>query len=270
MSTSTTWTLPLLATLALGCRPPDPAPTELDELVHFFFAQAQEQDHERIIEGGDNLLAWYEAGGFDGSDPFSGTVTDLVQAEVDVLEEMEWSPDPELAAGVYAISELSCDLAAAAAISLEPNQLEVFVDNYKAYDRSWDTDPDCYLDGSCDGVDWTSEIEDNFVGNMGNMSYRVVVKLRRSRDEAGQPAAILIRSVMPTEATDDVDWGGFEQSYHIETYLPHDGGLLHLYGMWSYGWAFDWDADHDFWPTQYAQGLEDFEQQLQTLCVEGW
>jgi hypothetical protein len=263
--------LPALASLVLGCRPPDPAPVELDDLTHFFLAQVHEQEHERIVEGTANLLAWYADSGLAGGGPAGGMLSDLSQAEVDALEELVWSPDPEPCAGVYAVSELSCDLDSAAAISLEPDQLEVFVDNYKAYDRVWDSEPGCYVDGSWDAVDWTSTIEDNFVGTYGEMVYQMVVKLRRSRDDEGAPAAMLIRSVMPDVAQEDVGVGGFEQSYHVEVYAPRQGGgLLHLYGMWSHGWMSGIDDDADLWPNQYLEGLLDFELQLEELCVNGW
>ena len=242
--------LPTLALLSLGCKPPEPAPTELDELAHFFLAQVHEQEHERIVEGAANLEAWFQGSGFAGAGPSGGTVSDLTQAEVDALDELRWSPDPEPCAGVYAVSELSCDLDLAAAISLEPNQLEVFVGNYRAYERNWDTEPDCYVDGSCDAVDWTSVIQDNFVGSYGDMTYEMVVKLRRTRDQQDQPSVMLIRSVMPEVASEDVGVGGFEQSYNIEVYLRRDSGLLHFYALWNHGFLSGIDDDADVWPNQ--------------------
>ncbi len=232
-------------------------------------AQVHEQEHERIVEGAANLEAWFEASGLAGGEPEGGSLSDLTQGEADALEELRWSPDPEPCAGVYVISELSCDLDTAAAISLEPDQLEVFEGNYKAYERSWDSDPECYVDGSCDAVDWTTVIEDNFVLAY-DMSYEMAVKLRRTRDDEGQPAAMLIRSVMPEEADETVDVGGFEQSYHIEAYLPHGSGTLHFYGMWSYGWIAGGDPDSSFWANQYRDGLLEFEAQLEDVCVNGW
>ncbi len=264
-------TVCLLALLSLGCRRPDPAPTELDELLHFFMAQVDQQDHERIIEGTENLVAWYEASEEAAAgEPFGGTVSDLTQAEVDALAELKWDPDPALATGVFAVSELSCDLDAAAAIALEPDQMALFPDNYSAYERSYDTDSQCYLDDRCDAVDWTSEIEDAFLGSYGEMSYRVVVKLRRSRDEETVPRAMLVRSIMPEAAEEEVSWGGFEQGYHIEIYVPHGQGILHAYGMWSYGWASFMDEEDDPLAGQYVAGLLDFEADLERLCTEGW
>jgi len=260
----------LVVTLAqAGCRPPEPAPIELDDLAHFFLAQVDLQEHERIVEGAANLLAWYDASGLAGQGPSNGTLTDLAQEEVDVLTELNWHPDPEPCAGVFAVSEITCDLATVEAMNLEPEQTEVFEGNYESYVRTWESDPACFEAGTCDGLDWSSVIEDNFVFSY-EMTYTMYVRMRRTRDEDGAPAALLIRSVMTDPAQEDVDVGGFEQSYHIEAYVPRAGGLLHLYGMWSYGWISGSDPDSDFWSRQYSDGLLDFEDQLQGLCENGW
>jgi len=254
---------------AASCKRPDPAPTDLDDLAHFFLAQTDLQEHERIVEGAANLLAWYDASGLAGQGPSAGTLTDLAQEEVDAIEELNWAPDPRPCAGVFAISEISCEFAAVEAMNLEPNQTEVFEGNYESYVRTWESDPGCFEAGTCDALDWSSVIEDNFVFSY-EMTYTMYVRMRRSRDEGGAPAALLIRSVMTDPAEEDVDFGGFEQSYHIEVYVPRAEGLLHLYGMWSYGWISGSDPDSDFWPNRYADGLLEFEEQLEGLCVDGW
>ncbi len=263
---------PALALLVTGCRAPDPAPTELDELAHFFMAQVHEQDHEAIREGAANLMDWYQGSGLSG-EPTGGALSDLSSAEVQALDELQWSPNPKLAAGVYVVSKLSCDMDGAAQIALYEQQLELFPDNYASYGRTWHTDPDCYPEGACDAVDWTAHIQDNFVGNLATMTYELDVKLRLTRDEAGDPAIMLTRCVMPEKATDDLNSGGFEQSYHIETHMPLGSGTLHFYGLWNYGWFLDDDqeaADDDIWPNQYLKGLIEFEELLEELCVSGW
>jgi hypothetical protein len=68
--------LVLVTPLLAGCHGPELAPVELDELVHFFLAQAGLQEHEAIGQGADNLTALFdaselvedgEAGGMDQS-----------------------------------------------------------------------------------------------------------------------------------------------------------------------------------------------------------
>ncbi len=263
--------LPLLVFLAGGCKAPDPAPIELDELAHFFFAQVHEQEHERIVEGAANLAAWFDEQGLEGPGATSGSLTDLVTTEVTAMEEMAWAPDPEPAVGVFALSELPCSLEQAEAVNLHDEQLELFPGSYKDYSRSYDGDKDCYATEDCDSLDWTAQIEDGFMGSLGSMTYRLVIKMRRSRDAEGQPAAMLVRSVMPEVAEEDYNAGGFEQSYHVGVYAPRgDGKSLHLSAMWAYGWVNGVDPDADAWANQYVEGLLDFEDTMEELCTEGW
>lgn len=93
--------LPVLVPLALvACKAPDAAPSDIDSLAHFFLAQAEIQDHPRIVEGGQNLVAWFDASGLDGS-PTGGTLTDLTRDELDAVPDLAWDPDPEPCAGIY-------------------------------------------------------------------------------------------------------------------------------------------------------------------------
>lgn len=262
---------PILVALVLAaCYPAESGPTSPDELVHFFLAQAYEQDHPAILDGAASLQAWYEAGGFGPGDPASGLLSDLTPDELATLPELRWTPDPAPCAGVYVVTELSCTLDDAAAIALVEDQTEIFPDNYASYARTWDSDPACYLSGTCDAVDWTSVIEDSLVADLASMTYEVVVRLRRSRDEDGVPGAMLVRSILPEPATDDLDAGSFDQAYHIEVYAPYGAGTLHLYGMWSYAEFFGSDPDSEYWFDQYLDALWDAESQLEKVCVEGW
>ncbi len=263
-------TVVLALTLA-ACRPPDPAPTELDELAHFFLTQAHVLEHERILEGAANLARWFDDQGLAGPGAASGSLSDLSPEEVGAFDELTWQPDPAPAVGVFALSELDCSLGEAEAVNLHEDQLELFPDSYRSYARSYERDPSCYLDGACDAVDWVAQIEDGFVGGLGTMTYRVVAKLRRSRDEAGTPGAMLVRSVMPEPAAEEYDAGGYEQSYHVGVYIPRgEGRSLHLSALWSHGWVNGVDEEADLWANQYVGGLLDFEENMQTLCVEGW
>ncbi len=262
----------LLLLLALaGCSPPDPAPTELDELAHFFLAQVHAQEHARILEGAANIALWFDEQGLSGPGAASGTLSDLSTDEVLAFEELSWEPDPTPAVGVFAISELDCPLATAEAVNLHEDQLALFPDSYRAYSRSYDDDPGCYLDGDCDAVDWVADIEDGFVGGFGTMTYQVAAKMRRSRDEAGEPGAMLVRSVMPEPAAEEYSSGGYEQSYHVGVYIPRgDSRSIHLSALWSHGWVNGVDEDADMWANQYVGGLLDFEDAMQVLCTEGW
>ena len=164
---------PLL--LSLGCRPPLPdAPTELDALIHHFFDELDGDDAPLVGAGAENLDAWFDATDQVEDGWASGAVSDLSEAQIDDLEMMTWEPDPSLAVGVYIATVVDCSLDQVVELTLEPDQLAMFPGNYDAYERTFDSDPDCFSDGGCDQVDWHSEVEDSIVGL--SMAYGLITR----------------------------------------------------------------------------------------------
>ncbi len=257
---------------AVGCgedEPPPQAPTELDDLVHYFLQEIDGDDAASMGAAADNLEAWYDASDEVVDGLYQGQVTDLSSEEVAQLEGMLWQPDPAPATGVVILFELDCSLEEVVEITLEPDQLGLFPGNYVAYERFFDSDPDCFAAEQCDQVDWHSEIEDSF--ELFNVTYGLITRLKRfwGGDSADEPV-VLARNFMPEAAAEDVDGAGFEQSYHIETFVPRGtGGTLHLYALWNHGFLEDIPDDVPFWAEQYVEGLVDWDERIQELCVEG-
>jgi len=276
-----TWLVWMVAALAVGCEPdgvevpddPAEAPQDLDELAHFFWQEMEGEDEALVGAGSENLEAWY-----DGSDQlvdgwFLGTVSSLTHDEVALLSGMEWSPDPSLALGVLVVVELACSLDQTLAINLEPDQLMMFPGNYAEYERTFDSDPDCFAAGDCDQVDWHSEVTDS-VADLYVFSYGLITRMRRFRftaAEGGDAQLIVARNYMPAAAVDEVEDAGFEQSYHIEAYVPRgEATTLHMYALWNYGYLADIPGDVPFWTEQYLEGLIDWDERVEQLCTEGW
>ncbi len=260
-----------LLLLATGCRPPLPdAPTELDELIHFFHNGLDGDDAELVGAGAENLELWFESAGEVEDGWASGSVSALTADEVAILDEMTWEPDPTLALGVYILTVVDCSFDQMMEIYLEPDQLSLFPDNYDSYERFFDSEPDCFADETCDQVDWHSEVEDSIFTM--TMNYGLVTRMRRFAYEDGDGEAtqvVLGRNVMPTPAEDNVDAGGFEQSYHIEAYVPRGvGRTLHLYGLWNHGFLDGVSEEAPFWENQYKDGLVEWDERIQELCTE--
>ncbi len=265
-----------LATLALlssGCRPAPPeAPTELDDLVHFFLQQIDGDDGALVADGADNLGDWYRGSDDVGEDGASGQISSVTTAEADALDDLRWDPDPSRTVGVYTARVLPCTLAQIEAIFLEPDQMSLFPDNYVDYVRTFDSDPACYEAGDCDECRYHSTNTDKLVGF--EMVYEMWTVMRRFRhvdDEGVERRVLLVRNVMPEPAEESIETGGYEQSYHIEAHVPWGGGdeVLHLYGLWNYGYLEGIDDDIAFWPNQYIDGLVELDDQLAALCAEG-
>ncbi len=264
--------LPLAVLLATaGCReaPPE-APTELDDLVHFFWQQMDGTDAALVGEGGDNFATWYDGTEVDDGGWSTGMVSELDGDEVALLDRMEWEPEPALAVGVYIALETACTWDQMMTIYLEPDQLELFPGNYDAYERHFDSDPDCFFDESCDVVDWHSDYEDSIVGL--SMSYLMYSRMRRFwyEDAGGDETQVILgRNYMPAAADENIATAGFEQSYHIEAYVPRGPDhTLHLYALWNYGYIEGVDDDVAFWPNQYLDGLIEWDERIQELCTE--
>lgn len=256
-----------------GCaeeEPPPQAPTELDDLVHYFFAEFDGDDAPAMGAAAGNLESW-----FDGSDEvvdglYQGSVSDLTSAELDTLEGMEWEPEPERASGVLIVLELDCTFDQTTGIMLEPDQMGLFPGNYVDYERFFDSDPDCFPAEQCDQVDWHSEIEDSF--ELFNVTYGLITRLKRfwGGDATDEPV-VLARNYMPAAAVEDVEGAGFEQSYHLETFVPRGTDkTLHLYALWNHGFLEDIPDDVPFWAEQYVEGLVDWDERMQEVCDAGF
>jgi hypothetical protein len=272
----------MMLLVAAGCReaPPE-APEDLDELAHFFWLEMAGDDAELLGAGAVNLGQWFETGG-EVSDGWAGAGVDLppgvkgqlsnlTEAELDILGGLQGEPDPSLAVGVYILAELDCSAEQIVEITLEPDQLSLFPDNYDDYERFFDTDPDCFASGECDVVDWHSAVDDTIAG-LWPMSYELLTRVKRYRyaDTDGSETELLMaRNYMPAPAEENVSAGGFEQSYHVEVFHPWGGDrTLHLYGLWNYGFIDGVSDDVAFWPNQYLDGLIEWDERIQELCTE--
>lgn len=265
--------IPWLALLLLagGCRPALPdAPTKLDKMIHFFHQNLDSDDPLSVGATAENFDRWFDTTDKVEDGWASGSVSGLSEDEVAQLEEMTWQPDPTLAVGVYIATVVDCSLEQMMEIYLEPDQLSLFPDNYDAYERFFDSDPACFSDGSCLQVDWHSDVEDSIVGLA--MTYGLVTRMKRFEyeDDDGETTQVVLgRNVMPSPAEENVGAGGFEQSYHIEAYLPRGTGqTLHLYGLWNHGFLEGVSEEAPFWENQYKDGLVEWDERIQELCTE--
>jgi hypothetical protein len=261
-------TTPLLALLSLGCRQLEPAPTELDALAHFFFLEFDSEETGRLVEGLDNLDAWYE----DHGDPegLGGSLTDVDQAARDAVG-LDDSASFEYINGVFElVPHQGCSVEDMGTINLYEDQESLFPGQYEDYGRSYREGRGCFSDGDCDDAEWMVSIQDSMVGK--TMTYDMVVQMRRVRREDGEAAGILTRVYMPEPGLLGGEPDGntfFDQSYQIETATPHSArSNLHFYGVWNSGGLRGFDPDAEIWTNQYLKGVEDWNDRLDELCAE--
>lgn len=254
--------LPLLA----GCSAPAAAPSDLDDLVHFFLAQVPDSDDALVLEGMAHLEDRYLEQLDEAEEGYlSGSVSDLSLDEVVDLDLLLWEPDPLRATGAYILGELPCSVEEALEIYLEPDQLALFPDAYVGYERTWEGDPVCLGTGTCTHADWTSWIEDSLAGFA--TSYHLLNQFRRVEAEDGA-LSFIGRAAMPEPAQESISAASFEQSYHLEVFAPRPGGgSLHLYANWNHGTLTGVSDDAPLWSSQYIDGLLEWDGWAADFCT---
>ena len=267
----------LLGLLVAGCEsgnsePPPSAPPELDDLIHLFLQNIDGDDSTLVGDGAMNLAQWYETGDSVVDGLASGMVSEVTQEELDQLEDMTWEPDPSLVTGVYSLRAVDCSFEQMIDVFLEPDQKSLFPNTYTAYEREFDSDPDCFDDETCDQLDYHSTNTTELALEI-EMTYDMATRLKRFRyadDSAAETQVVLVRNVMPEPAVEDLEDAGYDQSYHIEAHLPWGSSqTLHLYGLWNYGYLDGIDDDVSFWADEYLNGLLVLDDDIEALCAQG-
>lgn len=255
---------------AAACRGrPDPTPTEIDGLLHYFFTEYERGEDQDLIDAVDNMEAWFDIHAIEGE--VEGTITNLTGAEVEIVGinpnvDMTWMNS---ALHFY---EQSCTVAQLEELYLFPDQGLLFPGNYISYERTYRDEYACFDDGSCDYTVWDTAIESSFSGLLRAV-YDLESGLRRvsGEDSDGQPmSALLSRTHMPEPAVVGQGNSGafFDQTYQIEVFLDtSEGRSLHLYGLWSAGGLVGLDPNARVWSNEYLAGLKDWNYRLDELCA---
>ncbi len=262
-----------LSLLLLACPPPPvAAPASIDELAHWSFTTYEPGDptsDSLRAEAMDNLLAWQEQHVETGEE--GGSLSDLTEEEISSLSSLQGHPDPGEAVGVYIARQLPCTLEQVSAILLEPHQDEQYPGNYTSYQREFLSDSQCFLNESCDFVDWVASVEDSV--SLASFTYQMHSGVRRwvfprGEGEEGPTTAVASQTYMPAAAVSSApDVGGFEQTYQVEVFVP-DGEemVVHLYGFWNEAYLNLGDADEGWWANQYLDSLRDWDDRTAELC----
>lgn len=263
-----------------GCRQVDPAPTALEDLMHFFFLDFDSEETERLQEGVDNLLAWQAR---EGSSEGSTGSLGVLSAEAKEAVGLDGDLSDEWLKGVFElVPRAGCTAREHGDIYAFDDQPALFPGQYDGYDRTYHTDVDCYRGQECAEAEWSAHIEGN-VG-LAKGTYDYIVQMRDLESSAGETVT-MTRAWLPEpavvgqdegqEAEGDPEQEGtfFDQSYSIEVFAPlagaGDGGeSLHLYALWNSAGHPLFSPDSEFWERQYLKGVEDWNDRLDELCDE--
>lgn len=260
----------LLPLLLLGCKAVDPAPADLDGLLHWFWQRHDEGLDEELHEGVRNAFDLVDVEALDEAVQ-DGSLTDLTADEAALVGVTD--RDPALAAGVYLLNVFQCDLATLQPILYAQDQATLYPGVYDAYQRTYTDSVEDYAQAVAHDLTWDTVYSSSILG----ASYTADTRggLRRVPVEDAEVAphgeVILQRTYMPLPAAFENDNKSFDQDYQVEVYVDAGGGrVLHLYGLWrsaDYGSGFD--AENESVQRLLLNGLADWDDQTETLCLDG-
>lgn len=279
MSLRTCCLLAFAVVASSGCRVPDPAPVELDDIVHFGFSRyaADEDDlnDRTLADVAENLTQWWANNDIDDLEGFEATDdTRLTQEDLDTLSPVPEVMDGEAAIGVIVGRRTDCTLQDIDRLYLNDDQGSLFPDNYVSYDRTRTSEFDCFQSGDCEEATWTTDIvQEQQV--LGTITYEFTLASGIRQVDAvpadgslGDPTvqARLSRTWMLEPAVLTPSIADFRQSYQLEIMTPWNGGIIHMYGMWTELQSDALNTESAIFINSYIDGLRDTLDELEVHC----
>jgi hypothetical protein len=260
---------PLALIAATGCTPPDPAPTELSDLLLFAWRHADTEratNHVSLADAGQNLAQWYdqalaakvdEEPDYDVSQGLDNRLDEgdqrLSEDDLRALDPTPGEVAGEDAVGVVVARSTPCTL-----------------DDYTRRDQRG---YDCFADG-CEEAAWITSLVQSQQVLLSTITYdydlanamRVIDGTPPDSDEP--VAGRMVRAWMmdPAVVTPD-DFGLFTQNLQLELITERpDGGSLHIYAQWTEVRSDAINTEAPVFLNSYVDGLRDYMIQLESWC----
>jgi len=279
-------TVPLaLLVLAAGCRLPDPAPVEIDEIVQFGFSRyaADEDDlnDRTLADAAENLTLWWDEND-QGAELFTAVDdTELRDEDLATLDPPNSASDAGALFGVMVGRVTDCTLDDIDRLYFIDDQHGLFPDNYVGYTRTRTSDFDCFLeDDGCEEITWNADVvqETNVIGTIVTREFTLGSGLRRvsaipadpAETTPGEVQARFSRTWMldPAVMSPVIANSDFRQNYQLEIMTPYDGGIIHFYGMWT-DLRSDLNTEAPIFINGYVDGLAETLDALEEHCQGG-
>ena len=262
-----------------GCAPVEEAPADLDALLRRTWVD--------FHTASDDDLATLATQAFDLLDPSARAEADLTgrqsrldaadQALVDLAappsDDGTWTlPDIEAAAPIFLVKRFPCGLDALARILSEPDQLALYPE-YETYTRTYtEGTVASFRDGDIDALGWEVALSANYAGLI-KYAQDLRGRMRRVPLPEGGPWTgshfLMTRTYIPWPAQFEQDANAFVQDYQIETFLPLDGDIVHLYGVWRETRLIGQTLEGDGLANIMLNGLADWDDTTAEHCAAG-
>ncbi len=256
----------LALTLLAGCKKIEPAPEELDDLLHYTWQKYDEGVDEELANAITNLDAAVQGGELD---PPQGSVSDLSDDEIAIVGVTDRSASE--AAGVFMTNRFACSMKQLEEILSYGEQDELYEGVYDAYRREFDNARSDWLSDDAGRLDYDILYTSTIPVFGGSYDAESRGALRQVPTDFGR--AIVQRSYMPEPADlgPDEDKKYFDHDYQLEIYFDAGGGeVVHVYGMWRsalYGGSLDFD--NETLQKTVLNNMFDWDDATADLCEEG-
>ncbi|MCO4772575.1 MAG: hypothetical protein KDA24_21260 [Deltaproteobacteria bacterium] len=271
--------LPLLLLVVAGCRIPDPAPVEIDEIVQFGFSRyaADEDDlnDRTLADAAENLTLWWAENMEDGELFTASDETELRAEDLDTLDPPSSAAESEALLGVMVGRVTDCTLEDIDRLYFIDDQRSLFPDNYVGYDRTRTSDFDCFLEAEgCEEITWDSDVvqETNVIGTIVTREFTIGSGLRRVAAVPSEGTTDIVNArfsrtwmLDPAVMTPTIANSDFRQNYQLEIMTPFEGGIIHFYGMWT-DLRSDLDTSASIFVNGYVDGLAETLDALEAHC----
>jgi hypothetical protein len=233
--------------LLLACAP-DPAPQDVDGLLHWSWTEFELASDEQWVEAAANLPR----------DDQEGEQSRLVEEEV---AHVDWGADSHvgLARGMYIANTFSCDLEVLQEILIAQDQQAQYEGVYDRYDRSYTSDLDAFTAGAAGALSWDVELEGEYVGTA--YTERLHGGVRRVE------GALIARTWIaePVEFEEGSDWW-WPTDVQIEVFVQEDLEIVHLYGIWRELDIGSLSTEDDGLVNLTRGGMRDWDDRTEELC----
>jgi hypothetical protein len=261
--------LVLSLVLALGCRKVEPAPEDLDGLLHFVWQQLDEGEDEALTEAVNNLHAAIDGDQVPviGEGPvLEGLVTHLSEEEVSSLGR---EVDPSLATGLFIADRITCTMPRFEEVVTYEHQDELYTGVYDAYEREMLGSRSDFLTGREQRLGWDLEYQTSVLGAGYTVNSQTLVRRVAEVETPEGPATILRAHMLSPAVFDNPDSNSFlDQDYHLEVYWPFDGDILHVYALWKDTRLLGFEDEGESTQRIILNNLADWDEGTSQICQD--
>lgn len=246
----------------VACKTPEVAPRDLDQILHDTWVHYDAQDDDALAADMRDLRAVV-----DESTPSEGTFSDITDEEV-ALAGLDREIDAEGVLGMYTIGTVGCTPDEMERILLATNQDELYEGNYTSYQRDYTSSLDDFTARVTPHLSWDTTYAVD-IPLFGAYTADIAGGMHYTPD-GGDGPYLFSRTIMPEPADGEPDTVVFDVDLQIEALYPHDGGMVHLFGMWRHiALAGGFGTDSDGSVQLILDGLHDFDDDTTAICDEG-